>query len=162
MRMAEPFPNGNVSSPTKMESGMHVDLHRRGTSRNRLLATCRAIVPPLVILMTCVSCAKRAAEMQERPSRIAEPSLPFFSNLTERENQQLPHRRLDEQPLHRVAQRRISPPLRAAKVQTPAMTHAPAPRPVSGKMNPPPQLDQNEEQLFQEFLEWQRRQGDMP
>ena len=160
--MAEPFPNGNVSSPTKMESGMLVDLHRRGTRRNRLLVTCRAIVPQLIIVMTCVSCAKRPADIQEPSTRIAWPALPFFSNLTERENQQLPHRRVDEQPLHRAEQRRTSPPPKAAKVQTPATTRSSAPRPVSGETNRPPLSDREEEQLFQEFLEWRKRQRDMP
>jgi hypothetical protein len=100
--------------------------------------------------------------MQEPSSRIAEPALPFLSRLSDSENKELAQRRVDEQPLHRVEQHRTSPTLRTAKVRTPEANHAPAPRPVSGKTNPPPLLDRKEEQLFQEFLEWRRRQKDMP
>jgi hypothetical protein len=37
-----------------LEGGMHVDLHKRGASRNRLLLTGQAIVPALIILTTSV------------------------------------------------------------------------------------------------------------
>jgi hypothetical protein len=141
---------------------MRVDLHRWGARRNRLLATCQAIAPTLIILMTCVSCAKRAAEMQEPSYRIAEPALSLFSRLTDGENQHLPQRRVDEQPLHRAEQHRTSPPPKAAKLQTPETTRALPPRPVSGKTNPPPPLDRGKEQMFQEFLEWRNRKRDMP
>src|SRR5690349_5962984 len=67
----------NVSSPTKMEGGMGVDLHKRDASRNCLLLTGQAIVPVLIILTTTVSCSIRAAELPEPPYRIVERILPF-------------------------------------------------------------------------------------
>src|SRR5260221_8979796 len=81
-----------------MESGMHVDLHGRGTSRNRLLLTGQAIVPMLIILTTSVSCSRRAAEMPEPPYRIVERILPFSSSLSDDENRQLVQRRSDAKP----------------------------------------------------------------
>ena len=79
LRIAEPLPTANVSSPAKMEGGMCVDLHKRDTSRNRLLLTGEAIVPMLMILTTSVSCSRRAAEMPEPPFRILERILPFYA-----------------------------------------------------------------------------------
>jgi len=42
------------------------------------------------------------------------------------------------------------------------MSSASAPRPASGKTNPPPLLDREKEQLFQQFLEWRKRQTAVP
>jgi hypothetical protein len=39
---------------------------------------------------------------------------------------------------------------------------ASAPRHASGKANPPPRLDPEKAQLFQQFLEWLKRQMDVP
>ncbi len=139
---------------------MRVDLRMQSTGRSRLRSTCQAAMPTLMILMTLVSCAKRAAEMQEPSHRIAEPALSFLSRLSDREK--LPQRRVDEQPLHRAEQHRTSPPPKAAKIQTPETTRASAPRPVSEKKNAPPLRDREKEQMFQQFLEWQSRQKDMP
>jgi len=50
-----------------------------------------------------------------------------------------------------------------AKVHAPDTTRASVSRRVLQKPNPPPSLDtEAKERLFQEFLEWQNRQGNMP
>jgi hypothetical protein len=135
---------------------MHVDLHKRGASRNRLLLTGQAIVPALIILTTSVSCAKRAAEMSEPPHRIVERILPFSGTSSDEENRQLVQRALQQEP-HRPP----SPP-KVAKVHALDTGSATAPRHASGKTNPPPLLDRDKEQLFQQFLEWRKRQTDVP
>jgi hypothetical protein len=145
-----------------MENGMHVDLHGRGTSRNRLLLTGQAIVPMLIILTTSVSCSRRAAEMPEPPYRIVERILPFSSSLSDDENRQLVQRRSDAKPNLQQEQHRTSSPPKVAKVHTPDTSSASAPRAASGKTSPPPLLDREKEQLFQQFLEWRKRQTDVP
>jgi hypothetical protein len=145
-----------------MENGMHVDLHGRGTSRNRLLLTGQAIVPMLIILTTSVSCSRRAAEMPEPPYRIVERILPFSSRLSDEENRQLVQRRPDAKPNLQQEQHRTSSPPKVAKVHAPDTSSASAPRPGSGKTSPPPLLDREKEQLFQQFLEWRKRQTDVP
>ncbi len=57
---------------------------------------------------------------------------------------------------------RTSSPPKVAKVHTPDTSSASAPRAASGKTNPPPLLDREKEQLFQQFLEWRKRQTDVP
>jgi hypothetical protein len=141
---------------------MHVDLHTRGTDRNRLLLTGQAIVPALIILTTSVSCAKRAAEMSESPFQIVERILPFSSSSSDEENRQLLQRRSDAKPhLHQEQHRPLSPP-KVAKVHAPDTSSATAPRHASGNTNPPPLLDRDKEHLFQQFLEWRKRQTDVP
>jgi len=144
-----------------MESGMHVDLHRRDTSRNRLFLTGQAIVPALIILATSVSCSRRAAEMSEPPYRIVERILPFSSRLSDEENRQLVQRRADAKPNLQQEQHRTSSLPKVAKVHAPDTSSASAPRPPSGKTNPP-LLDREKERLFHQFLEWRKRQTDVP
>jgi hypothetical protein len=145
-----------------MEGGMCVDLHRRGTSRNRLLLIAQAIVPMLIILTTSVSCSRRAAEMPEPPYRIVERILPFSSRLSDEENRQLVQRRSDAKPNLQQEQHRTSSPPKVARVHAPDTSSGSAPRHASGKTNPPPLLDREKEQLFQQFLEWRKRQTDVP
>jgi hypothetical protein len=141
---------------------MGVDLHKRDASRNRLLRTGQAIVPVLIILTTTVSCSRRAAEMPEAPYRIVERILPFSSRLSDEENRQLVQRRSDAKPNLQQEQHRTSSPPKVAKVHAPDTNSTSAPRHASGKTNPPPLLDPEKEQLFQQFLEWRKRQTDVP
>jgi hypothetical protein len=142
---------------------MRVDLHKRGASRNRLLLTGRAIVPALIILTTSVSCSKRVAEMSEPPYRIVERILPFSSGSSDEENRQLVQRRSDAKPTLQQEQHRPPSPPKVTKVHAPPDTSSTtAPRHASGKTNPPPLLDRDKEQLFQQFLEWRKRQTDVP
>jgi hypothetical protein len=99
-----------------MESGMGVDLQKRGASRHRLLLTGQAIVPVLIILTTTVSCSRRAAEMPEPPYRIVERILPFSGSSSDEENRQLVQRRSDARPTLQQDQHRTSPPPKVAKV----------------------------------------------
>jgi hypothetical protein len=141
---------------------MRVDLHKRGTSRNRLLLIGQAIMPALIILTTSVSCAKRAAKMSEPPYRIVERLLPFSSGSSDEENRQLVQRRSDAKPNLQQEQHRSPSPPKVAKVHAPDTSSTTAPRHASGKTNPPPLLDRDKEQLFQQFLEWRKRQTDVP
>jgi len=137
-------------------------VHRRGTTGNRLLLICQAIVPALIILTTSVSCSRHAAEMPGPSYQIVERILPFSSRLSDEENRQLVQRRSGARPNLQQEQRRTSSPSKAAKVHAPDTRSASAPRPASGKTNPPPLLDREKEQLFQHFLEWRKRQTDVP
>ncbi len=136
---------------------MCIDLHKRDTSRNRLLPTGQAIVPVLLILTTTVSCSRRAAVMPEPPYRIVERILPFSSSSSDEENRHLVQRRSEARPNLQQDQHRTSSPPKVAKVHAPDTSSASAPRHASGKTNPPPLLDPEKEQLFQQFLEWRKR-----
>jgi hypothetical protein len=116
-----------------MEIGMLVELRERVGSRDRFLFTC-AIVLTFIILMTTVSCSTRGPEMPQRRAGIVER----------------------EQP-------RPTAPPKVATVNAPKATSASVTRPVSKKANTPPRLGaQREQQLYQEFLEWRKRQKDPP
>lgn len=141
---------------------MRVDLHKRDASRNRLLLTGQAIVPVLIILTTTVSCSRRSADMPGPPYRIVERILPVSSRLSDEENRRLVQRRFDAKPNLQQEQRRTSSPPEVAKVHAPDTGSASAPGHASGKTNPPPLLDRDKEQLFQQFLEWRERQTDVP
>jgi hypothetical protein len=145
-----------------MEGGMCVDLHKRDASRNRLLLTGQAMVPVLIILTTSVSCSRRGAEMPEPPFRILERILPFSSRSSDEENRPLAQRRSDVKPNLQQEQHGTSSSPKVEKVHAPATSSASAPRHASGKTNPPPLLDREKEQLFQQFLEWRKRQTDVP
>jgi hypothetical protein len=140
---------------------MRVDLCRRGRRRSRLLLTGQAIVPPLIILMTSVSCSRRTAEMPEPPYRIVERILPFSSRLSDEENRQLIQGRSDAKSNPQQEQHRRSSP-KVAKVDASDASSTSGPRPASRKTNPPPLLDREKEQLFHEFLEWRKRHTDVP
>jgi hypothetical protein len=141
---------------------MRVDLHKLGTSRNRVLLIGQAIMPALIILTTSVSCAKRGAEVSEPPYRIVERILPFSSSSSGEENRQLVQRRSDAKPTLQLEQHRPPSPPKVAKVHAPDTSSATAPRHASGKTNLQPLLDRDKEQLFQQFLEWRKRQTDVP
>jgi hypothetical protein len=100
--------------------------------------------------------------MPEPPYRIVERILPFSSRLSDEENRQLVQRRSDAKPNLQQEQHRISSPPKVAGVHTPDTSSGSAPHHASGKTNPPPLLDREKEQLFQQFLEWRKRQTDVP
>jgi hypothetical protein len=100
--------------------------------------------------------------MSEPPYRIVERILPFSSSSSDEENRQLVQRRSDAKPaLEQEPHRPPSSP-KVAKVHARDTGSATAPRHASGKTNPPPLLDRDKEQLFQQFLEWRKRQTDVP
>src|SRR5215470_2133722 len=142
---------------------MLVGLCRRGTMRDHLLLIYQATVPAVMLLMTCVGCSAPAADMPETRHQVIARQLPPSSRWTNEENGQLVQRGLDGQSIFRREQQRTSAPSRVAKVHAPDTTGASVSRRVLPKPNPPPSLDaEAKERLFQEFLEWQSRQRNMP
>src|SRR5262245_1460972 len=144
-----------------MENGMLVDLRGQGGSRDRILSICRATVPMLMILMTTVGCS--------RPTDMPVGIVDLFSGrVTEAPNPQSVQR--DETPPKvRRQQPKTSPSPKVATVHPPKTVQTPnAPRrsvspPAAKKTNTPQRADdQREQQLFQEFLEWRKRQKDLP
>jgi hypothetical protein len=141
-----------------MENGMFVELRGRSGRRDRLLFTCQATVPTFVILMTTVSCSR--PDMPQPRAGIFEPL--FSSPVTDTANTRSVQRDEGQPKVQRVQPRSSASP-KVATVQAPKATGASVSRPASKKANTPPRLDaQREEQLFQEFLEWRKRQKDRP
>src|SRR5215510_7011478 len=103
-----------------------------GGRRARLLFICQATVPALIILITTVSCSGPPANLPPPIAGIVE----LFSG-TEAPKQQLVQRD--------AAQPKVG-------------------RPVSKKASTPAQLDaqREQQQLYQEFLEWRSRQKKQP
>jgi len=120
---------------------MLIDLRGPGGRRDRLLFTCQATVPTLIILITTVSCSGPGAVMPPPSLGIIE----LFSGGV------------------RHGQPKASASPKAATEDAPKATSRSVPRPASKKANTPPPLDaQREQQLYQEFLEWRSRQKDQP
>jgi hypothetical protein len=99
--------------------------------------------------------------MPEPLYRIGERVLPFSSRLSDEEYWRLVQERSDAKPSLQREQHRTSPLLKTAKLHAPDTSSA-ASRRVSEKRNPPSLSDAEKEQLFQEFLEWRKRQTDVP
>ena len=138
---------------------MLIDLRGPGGRRDRLLFTCQATVPTLIILITTVSCSGPGADRPPPSLGIIEL---FSGGVTEPRKQQLVQR--DEAPPKvRHEQPKASASPKAATEDAPKATSQSVPRPASKKANTPPPLDaQREQQLYQEFLEWRSRQKDQP
>jgi hypothetical protein len=103
-----------------------------GGRRDRLLFICQTMVPALIILLTSVSCSGPPANLPPPIAGIVE----LFSG-TEAPKQQLVQRD--------AAQPKVG-------------------RPASKKASTPAQLDaqREQQQLYQEFLEWRSRQKKQP
>jgi len=115
---------------------MLVELRGRGARRDRFLFTFQATVPALMILMTTVSCSFDEGEPLF--------SLPWIDSANQQSDQ-----RDEGQPKVRREQPKTSTSPKVATV----------PAPKAKKANTPPRLDaQKEQQLYQEFLEWRKRQ----
>jgi hypothetical protein len=99
---------------------------------------------------------------QPRDGAARLPALSFSDPLTTGDERQSAHRRLAAHPPLRQDQHKILPSRKVAKVHAPITTGASAPRRASEKPNPPTLSDAEKEQLFQEFLEWRKRQTDLP
>jgi hypothetical protein len=140
-----------------MENGMLFDFRGRGRRRDRLLFTCQATIPAVIILMTAVSCARPGADMPP-PVGILEL---FSGRVTEAPKLQAIQR--DEAPPKvRRAQPRTTAPPKVAKVHAPNTTSRPVSPGASVKANTPPRPNaERERQLFEEFLEWRSRQKDL-
>jgi hypothetical protein len=137
-----------------MENGMFVELCGQSGWRGRLLFTCQATVPALTIFVTTVSCSR--PDMPEQRVGIFEPL--FLSPVTE--TQQSVQRDKGRPKVQRVQPRTPTSP-KVATVHVPKATGVS--RPASKKASTSPRTDaQRQQQLFQEFLEWRRRQKDPP
>lgn len=152
------FQATNVGSPTKMESGMRVDLHSRSIGAIAFRSPCRATVPVLLILMTCLSCSTPPAEMLE--PRYG-PAFSLSDPLPQRDDGQSAHRTLHAQPALRQDQHKFRPFPKIASVHPPP-AGASAPRHASEKPKQSSLSDAQKNQLFQEFLEWRKLQTEVP
>jgi len=138
-----------------MENGMFVDLRGEGGRRDRILFACQATVPMLMILMTTVSCS-RPADMpvgivELLSGRVTEP--PDLQSVQPDE----------ASPKVRRQQPKPSASPKVATVHPPNPPRRSVSRPAAKKANTPQRLEsQREQQLFQEFLEWRKRQRDLP
>ena len=109
---------------------MLVDLREQVGRRDRLHFACKATVSTLMILVTTVSCSTPTADKPQPRAGIVER----------------------EQP-------RTSASPKVATEYAPKATSKSVSRDASKKANTPPRLDaQKEQQLYQEFLEWRKRQ----
>jgi hypothetical protein len=126
-----------------MENGMLVELRERGTRRDCILFTLQAAAITLLILMTTVSCATFGFD-ERSPSF----SLPFFDAPNEQSGQQ----GAGQPKVQRVQLKNSTSP-KIAKVNAPK----------TKKTNTPARVDaQEEQQLYQEFLQWQKSRKDQP
>jgi hypothetical protein len=134
-------------------------LRRRNGGRYRLL-TYKATVPTLIVAMTTMSCSTR--DTPQPRTGIFERETFFLYPLIDAANTRSGQR--DEgQPKVQGARPKTSASPKVATVHAPKTTSASGPRPAAKKANTPPRLDaQREEQLFQEFLEWRKRQKGLP
>jgi hypothetical protein len=129
---------------------MLVDLRRRDTTRDRLLLTCRATLPALIVLMTTVSWA--TPDMPQPGTEIVEREPSFPSHVSAAASPQLVEPR-EAQPKVRRAQPGTSASPKVATVHTPKATTGSATRPTLKKANTPPRIDAQKEQLFRDFQE---------
>jgi hypothetical protein len=88
---------------------------------------------------------------------------PLFSgSVTDAANTR-PAQRDQGQPKVQRVQPKTSASPKVATAHAPKATGASGSRPASKKANTPPRIDaQREQQLFQEFLEWRKRQKELP
>jgi hypothetical protein len=130
-----------------------------GGRRVRLLYICQATVPALLILIITVSCSGPPADMPPPIAGIVEL---FSDGVTETPKQQLVQR--DEaHPKVQRAQPKASASPKAATEDAPKAASQSIPRPAAKKASTPTQLDEKrEQQLYQEFLEWRKRQTNQP
>lgn len=141
---------------------MRVDLLGRTRGSATFLSIYRATGPTLLILMTCLSCSTSPAEMSQPRYRVGGPALSFSDPLTEEDNRQSAHRRLNAHPTRRQDQHKIPPSPKLAKLHAPITTGASAAHRASDKPNPPTLSDAEKAELFQEFLEWRNRHPELP
>ena len=134
---------------------MFVDLRGQGGSRDRILFACQATVPMLIILMTTVSCS--------RPTDMPVGITDLFSGRVIEAPDLQSVQRDETPPKVRRPQPKTSASPKVATVQSPSAPRRSVSRPAAKKANTPQRLDaQREQQLFQEFLEWRKRQSDKP
>jgi len=135
---------------------MLFDLRGRCGRRDRRFFTYRATVLAPIVLLTTVSCSTLPDDIQQPLLGFADfgfAECDLFSGLVTEE---------DVLPNVRREQPSTSATPKVATVRAPNATSRSVPGDASKKANtPPPRLDtQKERQLFNDFLEWRRRQTD--
>ena len=144
---------------------MLLDLSMRGGSRDRLLFTSRAILPTLIVFMTTVSCSR--PELPQPYVEIVEPEL-LSPPVTEAPRRKLvqgdeAHPKVRREQPKPSASRKVATSRKGATELAPNTTSPAVSGRAAKKAKTPPRPDpQTEEQLFQEFLEWRRRQTGLP
>jgi hypothetical protein len=141
---------------------MAVDPRRQGNGEQPSLrcraALCAAHVGTIVFVV-----AGCAADMPERAHIVTERQLPTFARVDAEEIRPLVHLRFD--PKQMLTKEHGSESQRhVAKVHLPVTTGLsipPHPRSAE-KMNTPSFTATEKEQLFREFLQWQKRPRDVP
>src|SRR5262249_33993428 len=122
--------------------------------------TCKAIVSTLIILVTTASCSR--PDMPQPRIGIFQREPSFSGRVTDAANPQLAQRD-DGQSRVRPRQPRTAISPKVATVRAPKATSQSVQRPAAKKASTPAQLDEKrEQQLFQEFLEWRKRQTVQP
>src|SRR5690349_16938065 len=121
---------------------MLLDLRGQGGRRDRLLLTCQAAVPALVIVLTTVSCSRPAPDMP--PPRVGFFDELFPPRITEPPRRQLvqrdqaPPKARPEQPRTSASPKAVSAPPKVAKVQPANATSRSGSPSASKKANTPP------------------------
>jgi hypothetical protein len=112
-----------------------------------------------MILLTTVSCSR--PDMPQPGAGIVEREPWVSSPVTDAANTRLVERDQGQSKVKRE-QPRTSGARKVAAVHAPKTTGASVSRPASKKVNTSPRLDpKKEQQLFEEFLEWRRRQKEL-
>ena len=131
---------------------MLLDLRGRRGGRDRRLFTYQATVLIPFVLMTTVSCSTLPADLAE---------CDLFSGLVAESPRQQVAQQEEVRPKARREQPSTSTRSKVAAVRAPKATSRPVSGGASKKANTPQGLDAQED-LFQEFLDWQRHRTGLP
>lgn len=141
---------------------MLVDLlKRRARRRDHLLLTCQAIVS-LIIAMITTNCSMRAADTLERRQGNVERELSFASRVTGESRPLVQRRSVSQQILAREPRgnERQHSVVRVHVSDTTGASTSPLPRRAE-KSSTPPFKQAEKEQLFRDFLQWRKQQGEI-
>jgi hypothetical protein len=150
-----------------MENGMLFELRGRSGGRDRILFAGQATVLPFVILMTTMSCSR--PDMPAPTPGILDQW--FSGSVIDPANTQWVRPDEEQPKVQRERPKKTSASRKVAVVHAPKPTGTSVSRPASKKAGTPPSKKastpprpdtQDEQQLFQEFLEWRKRQNDLP
>jgi hypothetical protein len=141
---------------------MTVDPRSQGNGGQPSLP-CRAVFCAAYVAAIVFNVAGCAADMPEHAHRVTERQLPTLARVNAGETRPLVHLRFDPK-LMVTKEDGTDSQRRVAKVRLPVTTGlsiSPRPRGAE-KMNTPSLTGTEKEQLFREFLQWQKPPTDMP
>jgi hypothetical protein len=158
-RAEEPFLMGRRFLQIRLETGMAVDRRRLGNG-DRVSSCFGAALRAGGSGILALNIASCACDMPARTQRVAEPAIPGSTSdgasqppLQRRSvTQQTPPKELHRNDVQRNATTGHLP-------DTTRISTVPRPRTPERKSTPPPP-DTEKDQLYREFLEWQRRPRD--